>query len=94
MDSGKLSMSHEWSRVVSPEVKKEYMTLQGRLQDYFLSHCSKVKRTFKVHLSLTLMRVKLVNTYSELRSELIHAMRAASTHHPQTTSHRNQIIIF
>ena len=36
-------MSHEWSRVVSAEVKEEYMTLQGRLQDYSLPHCSKVK---------------------------------------------------
>ena len=33
MDSGRLSVSHEWSRVVSAEVKEEYMTLQGRLQD-------------------------------------------------------------
>ena len=30
-------MSHEWSRVVSAEVKEEYMTLQGRLQDYSLT---------------------------------------------------------
>ena len=38
MDSGRLRMSLEWSRarVVSAEVKEEYMlhTLQGRLQDY------------------------------------------------------------
>ena len=33
-------MSHEWSGVVSAEVKEEYMTLQGRLQDYSLPHCS------------------------------------------------------
>ena len=59
MDSGKL-MSHEWSRVVSAEVKEEYMTLQGRLWDHSVPHCSKVK-SFKVHLSLTLMRVKLVH---------------------------------
>ena len=36
MDSGRVSMSQEWSRVVSAEVKEEYMTLQSRLQDYFL----------------------------------------------------------
>ena len=32
MDSGRLRMSHEWSRVVSAEVKEEYMTLLDRLQ--------------------------------------------------------------
>ncbi len=40
-------MSHEWSRVVSAEVKEEYMTLQGRLKDYSLPHCSKVKSHLK-----------------------------------------------
>ena len=44
---------------VAPAEVKEYMTLQGRLQDYSLSHSAKVK-SFKVHLSLTLRRVKLV----------------------------------
>ena len=29
MDSGRVSLSQEWSRVVSAEVKEEYMTLQG-----------------------------------------------------------------
>ena len=47
MDSGRVSMSQEWSRVVSAEVKEEYMTLQGRLQDYSLPHCSKVKSHLK-----------------------------------------------
>ena len=37
-----VSMSKEWSRVVSAEVKEEYMTLQGRLQDYSIHHSSKV----------------------------------------------------
>ena len=45
-DSG-MSMSHEWSGVVSAEVKEEYMTLQGRLQDYSLPHSSKNKSHFK-----------------------------------------------
>ena len=40
-------MSQEWSRVVSAEVKEEYMTLQGRLKDYSLPHISKVKSHFK-----------------------------------------------
>ena len=44
-------MSHEWSGVGSAEVKDVYMTLQGRLQDYSLPYCSKVK-----------MRVKLLDT--------------------------------
>ena len=52
-------MSQEWSRVVSAEVKKEYMTLQG-----IQTHCSQLTsqntKTVKSHLSLTLMRVKLV----------------------------------
>ena len=34
MDSGRVSMSQEWSSVVSAEVKEEYMTLEGRIQDY------------------------------------------------------------
>ena len=33
MDSGRVSMSQEWSRLVSAEVKEECMTLQGRIQD-------------------------------------------------------------
>ena len=53
-------MSLEWSRVVSAEVKKEYMTLQG-----IQTHCSQLTsqnpKTVKSHLSLTLMRVKLVS---------------------------------
>ena len=52
-------MSQEWSRVVSAEVKEEYMTLQG-----IQTHCSQLTsqnpKTVKSHLSLTLMRVKLV----------------------------------
>ena len=52
-------MSQEWSRVVSAEVKEEYMTLQG-----IQTHCSQLtsqnQKTVKSHLSLTLMRVKLV----------------------------------
>ena len=47
MDSGRVSMSQEWSRVVSAEVKEEYMKLQGRRQDYSLPHCSKVKILLK-----------------------------------------------
>ena len=35
-------MSKKWARVVSAEVKEEYKTLKGRLQDYSLPHCSKV----------------------------------------------------
>ena len=46
-DLGRLSMSHEWSLVVSAKVKEEYMTLQGRLQDYSLPHSSEVKSHFK-----------------------------------------------
>ena len=61
MDSGRVSMSQEWSRVVSAEVKEEYMTLQG-----IQTHCSQLTsqnpKTVKSHLSLTLMRVKLVNS--------------------------------
>ena len=53
-------MSQEWSRVVSAEVKEEYMTLQG-----IQTHCSQLTsqnpKTVKSHLSLTLMRVKLVS---------------------------------
>ena len=53
-------MSQEWSRVVSAEVKKEYMTLQG-----IQTHCSQLTsqntKTVKSHLSLALMRVKLVH---------------------------------
>ena len=52
-------MSQEWSRVVSAEFKEEYMTLQ-----VIQTHCSQLtsqnQRTVKSHLSLTLMRVKLV----------------------------------
>ncbi len=59
MDSGRVSMSQEWSKVVSAEVKEEYMTLQG-----IQTHCSQLTsqnpKTVKSHLSLTLMRVKLV----------------------------------
>ena len=40
-------MGQEWSRVVSAEVKEEYMTLKGRLQDNSVPH------TFTVYLSLT-----------------------------------------
>ena len=61
LSSGRVSMSQEWSRVVSAEVKEEYMTLQG-----IQTHCSQLtsqnQKTVKSHLSLTLMRVKLVNT--------------------------------
>ena len=59
MDSVRVGMSQEWSRVVSAEVKKEVMTLQG-----IQTHCSQLTsqnpKTVKSHLSLTLMRVKLV----------------------------------
>ena len=62
MDSGRVSMSQEWSRVVSAEVKEEYMTLQG-----IQTHCSQLTsqntKTVKRYLSLTLMRDKLVPTY-------------------------------
>ncbi len=57
-------MSQEWSRVVSAEVKEVYMILQG-----IQTHCSQLTsqnpKTVKSHLSLTLMRVKLV-TFSAL----------------------------
>ena len=43
MDSGRVSMSQEWSRVVSAEVKEEYMTLQGRHQDYSPITAQKLK---------------------------------------------------
>ena len=33
----------KWSCLVSAEVKEKNMTLQGRLQDYFVPHSSKVK---------------------------------------------------
>ena len=55
-----MSMSEGGVRVVSAEVKEEYMTLPG-----IQSHCSQLTsqnlKTVKSHLSLTLMRVKLVN---------------------------------
>ena len=47
LDLGRLCRHDEWSGVVSAEVKEEYMTLQGRLQDYSLPHCSKVKSHLK-----------------------------------------------
>ena len=59
MNSGRGSMSQEWSRVVSAEVKEEYMTLQG-IQTYCSQLTSQNTKTVKSHLSLTLMRVKLV----------------------------------
>ena len=43
MNSGKLSMSHEWSRVVSAEIKEEYMTLQGIQTALLTTHISKHK---------------------------------------------------
>ena len=53
-------MSQEWSRVVSAEVMEKFMTLQG-----IQTHCSQLTsqnpKTVKSHLSLTLMRVKLVS---------------------------------
>ena len=52
-------MSQEWSRVVSAEVKEEYMTLQG-IQTYCSQLTSQNTKTVQSHLSLTLMRVKLV----------------------------------
>ena len=36
-------MSQEWSGMVSAEVKEEYMTLQGRLQDYSVPLYQKLK---------------------------------------------------
>ena len=59
MDSGRPNMSHEWPRLVSAEVKEEYMTLQG-IQTYCSQLTSQNQKTVKSHLSLTLMRVKLV----------------------------------
>ena len=41
--TGRLSMSQEWSGLVSAEVNEGYMALQDRLQDYSLPHHSKVK---------------------------------------------------
>ena len=52
-------MSQEWSRVVSAEVKEDYMTLQG-IQTYCLQLISQNSESVESHLSLTLMRVKLV----------------------------------
>ena len=54
-------MSQEWSRVGSAEVKEEYMTLQG-IKTHYSQLTSQNPKTVKSHLSLTLMRVKLVNT--------------------------------
>ena len=55
--------------VVSAEVKKEYMTLQG-----IQTHCSQLTsqntKTVKSNLSLTLMRVKLVLTHFERKGKL------------------------
>ena len=36
-------MGQEWSGVVSAKAQREYMTLQGGLQDYSLPHNVKVK---------------------------------------------------
>ena len=58
-NSGRGSMSQEWSRVVSAEVKEEYMTLQG-IQTYCSQLTSQNTKSVQSHLSLTLMRVKLV----------------------------------
>ena len=63
MDSGKFSMSQKWTRVVSAEVKEEYMTLQG-IQTYCSQLTSQNSKTVKSHLSLTLMRVKHVQELS------------------------------
>ena len=52
-------MSQEWSGVVSTTIKEEYMTVQGRLQEYSVPDTSKIK-SHLVYLSLTLTRVKLV----------------------------------
>ena len=57
-------MSQEWSRVVSAEVKEEFMTLQG-IQSHCSQLTSKNPKTVKSHLSLTLMRVKLFKFYLE-----------------------------
>ena len=54
-----LGKSQEWSRVVSADVKEEYMTLEG-IQTYYSQLASQNQKTVKSHLSLTLMRVKLV----------------------------------
>ncbi len=43
-------MSQEWSRVVSAEVKEEYMTLQGRLQ---VGNTSLLKTKVKSHLKFS-----------------------------------------
>ncbi len=51
----------EWSRVVSAEVKEEFMTLQS-IQTYCSQLTSQNSKTVKSHLSLTLMQVKLVNS--------------------------------
>ena len=42
MDSGRVGMSQEWSRVVSAEVKKEY---------YLLPHSSKVSSSFELDMN-------------------------------------------
>ena len=52
-------MSQDLSRVVSAEVKEEYMALQG-IQTYCSQLTSQNSKTVKSHLSLTLMQVKLV----------------------------------
>ena len=71
-------MSQEWSRVVSAEVKEEYMTLQG-----IQTHCSQLTsqnpKTVKSHLSLTLMRVKLVDLC--FRALMLLARDGGSTAH-------------
>ena len=76
-------MSQEWSRVVSGEVKEEYMALQG-IQTYCSQLTSKDIKTVKSHLSLTLMRVKLVsNNWSLLLSDwCILGLRYIMHRHP------------
>ena len=48
--------------MVSAEFKEEYMTLQG-IQTYCSQLTSQNTKTVKSHLSLTLMRVKLVSLF-------------------------------
>ena len=51
MDSGRVSKSQEWSRLISAEVKEEYMTLQGRLQDYSLPNLKVISSLFELDIN-------------------------------------------
>ena len=53
MDSGRVGMSQEWSRVVSAEVKEEYMILQFKVD-------------FRTIPYLTAQKLKVISSSFEL----------------------------